>query len=242
MAYSEKRLLEYRTYEVGALRKYFEPGLRVLVIGGGNGWQARQIADWGCETASIDIGANEWQKQYFPVAAFDGVNIPFAQREFDVVYSSNVLEHVERLPELLAEIKRVLRPGGRAINLMPTPAWRIWTSLSYYLLVLDPPSRTEPPAGSETNERGDLPARRSGLQRFFSPSHGVMPTALHEVFTFSRTYWVRRLSKAGLSPAEDFPIGLFYTGHMIFGSLSIQARQRLARIAGSACRAYVSFA
>jgi hypothetical protein len=60
------------------------------------------------------------------------------------------------------------------------------------------------------------------------------------VFTFSRSYWVRCLTKARLPPQEDFPIGLFYTGHMILQSLSIPARQRLARIAGSACRAYIS--
>jgi SAM-dependent methyltransferase len=238
MAYSETRLLEYRTYEIGALRKYFEPGLRVLEIGGGNGWQARQIAAWGCETASIDVGANAWQKQYFPVAPFDGVNIPFGPREFDIVYSSNVLEHVEQLPGLLAEIKRVLRPGGRAINLMPTPAWRMWTSLSYYLLILDRPPATHPPPERGADERS--PRRRSGLQRLFAPPHGLMPTPLHEMFTFSRAHWIRCLSKAGLPPSEDFPIGLFYSGHMIFASLSLQARQRLARIAGSACRAYVS--
>ena len=71
MAYSESRLLEYRAFEIGALRAYFKPGLRVLEIGGGNGWQARQIQQWGCATSSIDIGANEWREQHFPVMPFE---------------------------------------------------------------------------------------------------------------------------------------------------------------------------
>jgi SAM-dependent methyltransferase len=239
MAYSESRLLEYRTFEIGALRAYFKPGLRVLEIGGGNGWQARQIQQWGCETSSIDIGANEWREQHFPVMPFDGANIPFGDSEFDIVYSSNVLEHVERLPELLAEVRRVLREGGHAINLMPTSAWRVWTSLSYYPYVFDKLLNSS----ASTSHRGAsaaAPSHRSLLQQLFSPPHGVMPTAAHEVFTFSRSYWVRCLKRAGLPPHEDFPIGLFYTGHMILPSLSIPERQRLARIAGSACRAYIS--
>jgi SAM-dependent methyltransferase len=242
VAYDETRLLEYRTFEIGALRKYFKRGLRVLEIGGGNGWQARQIREWGCEISSIDIGTNVWRDQHFPVTAFDGVNIPFGSAEFDLIYSSNVLEHVEHLDALLAEIRRVLRHGGFAVNLMPTTAWRVWTSLSYYPYIVEKALGQRRGTGDK-NAAPHVPVpRRSAMQRLVSPPHGVMPTALHEVFTFSRRYWVQRLTQAGLPPQQVFPLGLFYTGHMMLPSLSLEHRQRLARIAGSACRAYVSVA
>jgi SAM-dependent methyltransferase len=41
--------------------------------------------------------------------------LPFADGRFDVVLCSQVLEHVERPPRVLAEIHRVLRPGGVAL-------------------------------------------------------------------------------------------------------------------------------
>ena len=44
---------------------------------------------------------------------FDGERIPFEDGRFDIVYSTQVLEHVHRPEPLLAEVARVLRPGGR---------------------------------------------------------------------------------------------------------------------------------
>ena len=44
---------------------------------------------------------------------FDGEHIPFEDCRFDLVYTTQVLEHVHRPGALLAEAARVLRPGGR---------------------------------------------------------------------------------------------------------------------------------
>jgi len=43
---------------------------------------------------------------------FDGEHLPFADRSFDLVYCKQVLEHVRRPEPLLAEVARVLDPGG----------------------------------------------------------------------------------------------------------------------------------
>jgi SAM-dependent methyltransferase len=43
---------------------------------------------------------------------FDGRSLPFDGASFDLVYCKQVLEHVEHPRELLAEVARVLRPGG----------------------------------------------------------------------------------------------------------------------------------
>jgi SAM-dependent methyltransferase len=43
---------------------------------------------------------------------FDGVHIPFGESSFDLVYCKQVLEHVRRPAPLLAEVSRVLAPGG----------------------------------------------------------------------------------------------------------------------------------
>ena len=44
---------------------------------------------------------------------YDGKVIPFRDHHFDSVFSSEVFEHVFNLEELLDEISRVLKPGGR---------------------------------------------------------------------------------------------------------------------------------
>lgn len=44
---------------------------------------------------------------------------PFASDSFDFVVSNQVLEHVHHLESFLAELSRVLRPGGRSFHLFP---------------------------------------------------------------------------------------------------------------------------
>ena len=48
-----------------------------------------------------------------------GEVIPFPDNYFDVVYSSNVLEHVKEPPKVISEIIRVLKPGGHAQIVVP---------------------------------------------------------------------------------------------------------------------------
>jgi SAM-dependent methyltransferase len=44
--------------------------------------------------------------------SFDGRSLPFDDASFELVYCKQVLEHVEHPRELLAEVARVLQPGG----------------------------------------------------------------------------------------------------------------------------------
>ena len=47
-----------------------------------------------------------------PFETFDGVSLPFEDGAFDLVYCKQVLEHVRHPEPLLAEVRRVLAPGG----------------------------------------------------------------------------------------------------------------------------------
>lgn len=50
---------------------------------------------------------------------YDGKRIPFDDEYFDSVLSSEVFEHVFNLDEVLAEIVRVLKPGGHLLITIP---------------------------------------------------------------------------------------------------------------------------
>jgi SAM-dependent methyltransferase len=55
----------------------------------------------------------------------DGRRLPFRDRAFDVVYSSNVLEHVDGPWRMADEMVRVTRPGG-LVFLSYTLWWGPW--------------------------------------------------------------------------------------------------------------------
>lgn len=79
-------------------------GTKVLDVGGGPGYFNDAFAD----TTYISVEPAEGS----PTVRADGQSLPFATDSFDVVYSSNVVEHVPRPWDMGAEMLRVARPGG----------------------------------------------------------------------------------------------------------------------------------
>lgn len=55
----------------------------------------------------------------FADVTYDGRTFPFSDESFDAVFCSQVFEHVFRPGQFLAEIHRVLRPGGKLLLTAP---------------------------------------------------------------------------------------------------------------------------
>ena len=49
--------------------------------------------------------------------------MPFADRSFASVFSNCVLEHIDGIDEAMAEVGRVLKPGGTFLATVATPRW-----------------------------------------------------------------------------------------------------------------------
>lgn len=241
----EGHLERLRAAELQALRGLFPAGARVLEIGGGNGFQAGILADWGCRVTAVDIGGARWQRSYYPVREYDGRRLPFEAASFDVVFSSNVLEHVAEPLPLLVDARRVATAAGRAIHVLPSPVWRLWTLFGHYPYVLREllPGRARSRAGRRLEpvdalirRRGVLALARAAL---VPPPHGEAPSALAELRLFGRRRWTALFREAGWEVGEIQPNRLFYTGNVLLPGLSLTARRRLAAVLGSACHAYV---
>src|SRR5689334_6198986 len=107
---------ELRLRELDTALCWLNGRRRILDVGAGTGWQARRLAELGHDVEAVDLPHGEYTPQrIWPVRDYDGRTLPYPDRSFDVVFSSNVLEHVDDLAALLPEIRRVIRPGGFAV-------------------------------------------------------------------------------------------------------------------------------
>lgn len=93
----------------------------VLEVGCGMGTHAAMLARTGARLTAIDLTerAIEVTKRRFDVFGLKGTiqradaeKLPFADASFDQVWSWGVIHHSNRFESCLAEISRVLRPGG----------------------------------------------------------------------------------------------------------------------------------
>jgi ubiquinone/menaquinone biosynthesis C-methylase UbiE len=97
---------------------------RVLEIGCGLGADLEQISRRGAEVVGIDLTPEcvalaerrfELRGLHGEFVRGDAEALPFDDASFDGVYSVGVLHHVPDVARAVGEIRRVVRPGGRAL-------------------------------------------------------------------------------------------------------------------------------
>eukprot|EP01035_Chromulina_nebulosa_P002113 gene2113-2838_t len=96
-------------------------GLRVLDIGCGGGFMAEAMQGRGAAVSGIDLsaGAIAAARRHARSEGLDidyrvasGTDLPFAAGTFDIAVCVDVLEHIADYDQVIAETRRVLRPGG----------------------------------------------------------------------------------------------------------------------------------
>ena len=115
-----------------------QPGDLVLDAGAGFGRHAFEIARRGARVVALDYAADEVVQTRNTLAAMvetgeitadkligvlrgDARRLPFPDATFDVVITSEVLEHIQDDVAAITEMVRVLKPGGRFAATVP--AW-----------------------------------------------------------------------------------------------------------------------
>ncbi len=123
--------------ESGLLR----PGEPVLEIGSGGGRLLHELRVSGVDAVGVEASGEriaEARAEFkgLPIQQVAGVRLPFPDAAFEMALSFDVLEHIPDSDAHLAEVRRVLRPGGWYLlqtpnkwsnTLFETIRWRSFT-------------------------------------------------------------------------------------------------------------------
>jgi SAM-dependent methyltransferase len=195
------------------------------------------LAKKGFKIWSIDIDNSNCK--YENVINYDGINIPFKNSSFDLIISSNVLEHVEDLESLNREMRRVLKKNGKMIHIVPSITWRLITYFNHYIYyLLQAINRIISINQTKESKKTNIKSPRGGYWKYLVPSvHGTSKNAITEIFDFSKYAWKIKLSKYKISIIKITGVGIIYSGFHIFQIVNVKMRIFLSKLFGSS--AYV---
>lgn len=110
-------------------------GKKLLEIGCGMGYDSLEFIRRGVRVTAVDLTpkAVELAKRHFQVVGADAdevrigdaLDLPFPNESFDAVWSNGVLHATGDTRTAISEVRRVLKPGGRAIisHFYRKPSW-----------------------------------------------------------------------------------------------------------------------
>ncbi len=102
--------------------KPVQPGARVLDVGCGVGQVVARLNEAGFEAYGVDVSQpniERAQKVCPRCQLYDGKRLPFADGHFASVGALNVLEHVDEPEAFIADLVRVVAPGGHILISSP---------------------------------------------------------------------------------------------------------------------------
>ena len=95
-------------------------GDRVLEVGCGQGHLTKRLAERGVDVVGIDANPSAPEvAETDRVVCMVAEDLDFEDSSFDSVVAVHSIEHIPPLEEALAEIARVLKPGGSALFIYP---------------------------------------------------------------------------------------------------------------------------
>ena len=215
---------------------------KVLEIGGGDGFIAKKIHDQGYEITSIDQIPK--YPQYFPVTKGNASELNYEDEEFDIIFSSHVIAHINEIELFFDECKKVLRKNGLIIHVVPSTAWSIGTNFWHYILLpkFFMKLRRSNLLSADTNNADKNIKKKEKMVKkiinvLFLHPLGTNPSFIHEFYYFSKYRWRKLFQNQGFKVINVENGPYFYSGHSILKNKLLVIRKILAKsgFTGSFC-------
>jgi ubiquinone/menaquinone biosynthesis C-methylase UbiE len=210
--------------------------IKILDVGGGNGYQAKKISDLGYSIKSIDISSHE--KMYFNVEKIDVTQLPFPDKSFNVILTSLVLQHIENLDLGFKEMNRVLSDDGILIHLVPTSYWSLFTNFWHYYQIpkflIKSISKKNPI--KEITDNDDISAeenqqkKKSKILKLFLNPLDQNFSFIHDAYYFSSFSWKKLLKKNSFQIIKIEKCPILSSGYGIFKNRFQNVRRKFSKI------------
>ncbi len=128
----------------------FVPGGRLLDVGCGNGRYLRTMRSLGWQVEGVELNrqsAEFCRSTGLSVHNGDLASAQFPSASFDVITARHVIEHIPTPQRFMAELARLLKPGGRLVVETPnfsSLGWALFgtrwyaTGIPYHLMLYSP--------------------------------------------------------------------------------------------------------
>lgn len=222
----------YRTRELALIFGGCPDGLfgTGLELGAGDGFQSGLLLRYVRRLTATDINPAILRlppREGLDYRVLDAEEVAdhFPQGSFDLVFSSNLLEHLPAPERALAGIGQVLKDDGVTIHVVPSPFWKLCELLLYFpnhvIVLLEQvlvrggdkvlagkvrrhmPGKAEGAPLQEPDNNPKSHKRPHGfLYRWFIPeTHGVSEGHLEEFRAFAKSRWIAEFQHAGFQVA-----------------------------------------
>jgi SAM-dependent methyltransferase len=103
-------------------------GMSALDIGCREGYQSRWLESRGYTVTSVDV-----EKSYEKTEIVDAnAPLPYPNETFDLIWCSEVIEHLKDPEAFLKEVERITAPGGRLVLTTPNSAFWLYPLIKLF--------------------------------------------------------------------------------------------------------------
>ncbi|MBS3734133.1 MAG: class I SAM-dependent methyltransferase [Phycisphaerae bacterium] len=224
---------------------------RALELGAGDGYVSTLLAPLCGRLVCTDINDHRLRRRDVPNAEYrvcdaEQVGEAFDGEQFDLIFSSNLLEHLPDPDRALDGMQRLLCDDGVAVHVLPNRWWKLVTvalhapnkiakTLDRWLFARST-RRDKTPRPYTGNNPKKRARRQFFLAKPFVPRvHGASRTTVGEFVAFGVRRWRRRFERAGLEVLAIRP-ACFSSG---YGFDRPGLRRAMERLGIHTCTAFV---
>lgn len=243
-SYKMNILHDIRLFELEYVLRKLKLGKekKILDFGAGDGFLVDKFQEIGYyDTLGLEILDSNY-KLSKKIITYDGKLSSFPINEkFDVIFSSNVLEHVKNIDQYLIYFNERIVSNGVQIHIVPTHFWKFYNSLFYYYSVCKF-IFSKKIFNRKSDSKAVYKSRiNNNLKQnpLFIGRHGSRGSTFEEFILFNPKEY-RKILNDNNFDFFDFKIPLVYSGHYFFGSFfSLKFREIISKYVGYSCHCFI---